>query len=170
MDSNDVQLITDTLVATVLQDARQSPRGRMTHTFHSGPTDNPQRFLNVLSEGTYIPPHRHVTPPKAESLVVLDGYIAVFIFEEDGQVRKGYLVGTGREPEYLPKLVDRATAARGIDLAPCVWHTIATLTDHAVCFEVKAGPWEPGSDRELASWAPREGDANASSYLAGLLA
>ena len=41
------------------------------------------------------------------------------------------------------------------------WHTIAVLTEHVVCFEVKPGPYSAENDKTLAPWAPREGDPRA---------
>ena len=63
-----------------------------------------------------------------------------------------------------------ATVARGIDLRPGLWHSIAALTPVAVCYEVKPGPWDPATDKEFAPWAPEEGSDAASQYLATLLA
>lgn len=152
-----VQLLTPQLVEELIGRARQSPRRRTNHNFHSGPADNPHRFLNVLLEGTYIQPHRHLTPPKAETFVVLEGRVAAFVFDETGRVTARHDLGPG-------------APAHAIDIAPGVWHSIACLTRHAVCFEVKPGPWDPSADKEFASWAPAEGDPGVPAFLKELLA
>lgn len=151
-----MQLITRDLIENVLEQARRSPRLRMNHNFHTGPADNPHRFLNVLMEGTYIRPHRHLDPPKAESFLVLEGQVTIFLFDDDGRV-------TSRQPLGPPH------SPIGIDLPPGVWHTLAVMTPHAVCYEVKPGPYAPLSDKEFAPWAPKEDDSAASEYLARLL-
>jgi len=56
----EVQLISGALFNKVADLASESPRRRKNHNFHSGPADNPHRFLNVLLAGTYIRPHRHL--------------------------------------------------------------------------------------------------------------
>ena len=56
-----------------------------------------------------------------------------------------------------------------IDLPPGVWHTLAALSPHAVCYEVKPGPYLPANDKAFAPWAPREGEPGAPAYLASLL-
>lgn len=149
-----VQLITAALIAEVLEQARKSPRRRMNFNFHAGPQDNPHRFLNVMLRGTYIAPHRHRLPPKAESFLVLEGRLALLLFDDAGRVTARHSVGDG--------------AARGIDIAPGIWHTVVVSTPHAVCYEVKPGPFLPASDKEFAPWAPREGDAAAADYLDSL--
>ena len=150
-----IQLLDSTLIAAVLERARQSPRRRANHNFHAGPGDNPHRFLNVLLEGTYIAPHRHRDPPKAEAFLVLEGRAALFTFHADGAIDAVQVLGG---------------ATVGADLPPDTWHTITALTPCAVCYEVKPGPYSAASDKEFAPWAPREGDPAAPAYLAGLIA
>jgi cupin fold WbuC family metalloprotein len=153
-----MELIDDEIINKTLAAARQSPRRRMNHNFHTGPEDNPHRFLNVFLKDSYVAPHRHLRPPKAESFLVLEGCVALICFHDDGRVRDRFYLG------------DTAPAtARGIDLEPGVWHTITAVTEFAVCYEVKPGPWDPATDKEFAPWAPREGDPEAEKYLRGLL-
>lgn len=159
-----VQLLTDSLIQSVLEKASNSPRLRANHNFHFGPEDNPHRFLNVLTLGTYIAPHRHKSPPKAESFIVLEGYVAFFVFDDAGGVSQRFVLGSGPRPPGVT-----GDTARGIDVAPGAWHTLAALTPHAVCYEVKPGPWDPATDKEFAPWAPQEGDAGVADYLEKLL-
>ena len=160
------QLLTSELFADLIERASQSPRRRTNHNFHSGPEDNPHRFLNVILRGSYVAPHRHLQPPKAESFIVLEGWIAMFTFDDAGAVTRTHLLGSGPLPA---NTIFPQSTARGIDLQPGLWHTLAALTDHAVCFEVKPGPWDPSTDKEFAPWAPLEGDPAAVGYLNRLL-
>jgi len=108
-----------------------------------------------MIQGTYFTPHRHLRPPKAESFVVLQGRIAFFIFEENGDIREHHILGEGGKI--------------GIDIAAGLWHTIVVLSPHAVCFEVKPGPYDPKEDKEFAPWAPSEGGAGTEEYTRSLL-
>jgi cupin fold WbuC family metalloprotein len=152
-----IQLLTDSLIESVIGKAKASPRLRANHNFHAAAEDNPHRFLNVLTLGTYIAPHRHRAPPKAESFIVLEGEIAFFIFDDVGNVEQTIRLGPGHP-------------ARGIDLAPGLWHTLAALSPHAVCYEVKPGPYDAATDKEFAPWAPMEGEPGVAVYLDTLLA
>jgi cupin fold WbuC family metalloprotein len=107
-----------------------------------------------MAKGTYVAPHRHLNPPKAESFVVLEGEVAFFIFDDAGGVVRTEVVG--RDP-------------MGIDLAPGVWHTLTPVSEHAVCYEVKPGPYSVSNDKDFATWAPREGDPGVAEYLGNLL-
>jgi cupin fold WbuC family metalloprotein len=151
----DIQLIDRNLFQTLIEKARRSPRLRTNHNFHGSMEENPHRFLNVMTRGTYVTPHRHLDPPKSEAFLVLSGEIAFFIFDDYGNV------------------IDRRNIGRdpiGIDLAPGIWHSLAVLTEEAVCYEVKPGPYSAANDKDFAPWAPREGDPQAEEYLAKLLA
>jgi cupin fold WbuC family metalloprotein len=132
----------------------------MNRNFHSGPEDNPHRFLNVLLRGTYIRPHRHSDPPKAESFLLLEGEADVIIFDDAGAVTARYRLGADTPDGRL----------WGVDVPPGVWHTVLPRSARAVCFEVKPGPWEPATDKEFAAWAPAEGDPTAPAYAEALLA
>lgn len=153
----DVQFITRTLFEEVRRRAESSPRRRMNHNFHASMEDNPHRFLNVLLRGTYVRPHRHLEPPKAESWVLLEGEAVLLTFDDAGAVTGRYTLAAGGE-------------TCGIDVAPGIWHTVCALSAVAVVYEVKPGPWAPATDKEFAEWAPPEGDPRAPAFLARWLA
>jgi cupin fold WbuC family metalloprotein len=78
------------------------------------------------------------------------------IFDDHGHIEQRFALG-------------REDAAVGVDIPPGVWHTAAALSDHAVCFEVKPGPYVQVVDKEFAPWAPREGNPRCAEYLETLL-
>ncbi len=139
-----VQLITETLFESVTNKAKVSPRKRSNHNFHEL-SEVYQRFLNVLTKGTYIQPHKHENPPKPETFIALKGNLGFLIFDESGNITEKHLLSS-----------DGPTF--GIDIQPGVWHSIVTLTDVCICFEGKSGPYDPTEDKFFASWAPTEAD------------
>lgn len=162
MTMGSIRLLDETTFADLRARAEASPRGRTNHNLHGGPEDPVHRFLNVLTRGTYVTPHRHVTPPKSETFLVLRGEAAVFLFADDGGIREAHRLG------------DPSQAVRpcAIDLDPGLWHSIAALSETAICFEVKPGPWVPATDKDFAPFAPREGVASPAecrAYLETLL-
>jgi len=154
--SGPVQLIDDALLDATLARALAAPRGRVNHNFHPDLAANPHRFLNAWTRGSYAAPHRHLAVPKPESFLMLRGELALFVFDDHGAVTERHVLGRH--------------GVVGIDLAPGLWHTVAALTETAVCFEVKAGPYDAATDKEFAPWAPREGEPGAAEYLQQLLA
>jgi cupin fold WbuC family metalloprotein len=123
LNRRSVQLIHQNLFDEVALEAQHSARLRMNHNFHSGAADNPHRFLNILLEGTYVRPHRHMHPPKAETFIVLEGAAAVLLFDDTGSIIARHDLGKISADGHL----------WGIDIAPGVWHTILPLSARAVC-------------------------------------
>ena len=151
------KLISQDQIEALVSRAHSLPRCRVNWNLHGSLEDPLHRFLNVMLRGTYVAPHRHITPPKPESFVVLEGEVALVQFSEGGEVE----VVTRLGPATAPRVF-------GIDLEAGVWHTLVVLSPVAVIFEVKPGPYVPASDKDFAPWAPREGDPGVPEYLAGL--
>jgi cupin fold WbuC family metalloprotein len=147
-----VTVITRPQVAEAIALSRQSPRGRIIRPYHASASDPLHRMLNVVQPHSYIQPHRHAFPPKAESIVVLQGAIGCLIFSDAGAVEQANVLGAGRP-------------AFGIDIHAGVFHTFFALEADTVVFEVKPGPYEKASDKDFAPWAPKEGTSEAKGYL-----
>ena len=154
-----VQTIHPSLMRDLVSRAKESSRGRLNHNFHPSMESNLHRFLNVMCRGTYFTPHRHAKPPKAEAFLVLEGEVGFLIFDEQGKVLQRLRLSA--HPVDRPHY-----AGMGIDLPPGVWHTLVVLSDVAVCYEVKPGPYEVTADKEFVDWAPHEGDPGAQAALA----
>ncbi len=148
-------VLTSDLIATAVEASRLSPRRRVILPFHRRDDEKLHRMLNAVQPGTYIQPHRHLSPPKPESIVVLKGSIHFVIFEDDGRVRSHFVLTAGS---------DRF----GIDFQPGVYHTFLALQPDTVLFEVKPGPYEEKTDKDFAAWAPAEGSEGAPEFLAAL--
>jgi cupin fold WbuC family metalloprotein len=142
------------LISAKAHDARQSDRKRDIHIFHSGDQDPLQRMLNAVQPGSYITPHRHYSPPKSESIVVLRGVLACVSFDDDG---------SPLEADFA--LLDPRRGIYGVDIRPSVWHTIFALERDTVVFEAKSGPYHPSADEGFAPWAPPEVSSEALKYL-----
>ena len=149
-----VHYVTGDQLDRLSAEAARRPRGRINFNFHE--IDDPyQRLLNVVQPGSYVQPHRHLDPPKAETFMVLRGEMALFVFDDRGTVLDARRIGPERETLL-------------VDLRPGVWHSIAATRRDTVVFEAKNGPYDPRTDKEFASWAPAEGDAGAADYLKAL--
>ena len=159
MRAPDGQVVTITrdLVRQAVEASRKSDRKRIILPFHKSDASPLHRMLNAVQPGSYIRPHWHRDPPKDESLVLLQGEICVFVFEDDGRVRQAVRL-RARSNEF------------GIDLSAGVCHTFVAIEPDTVVFEVKPGPYDRATDKDFASWAPAEGTVEAKEYLARLYA
>lgn len=152
----DLVPLTAALVEGALAGSRRSPRGRLIQRLHKSDAEPLHRMLNAVQPGSYVRPHRHLAPPKPEAWLVLRGAALFFTFEDDGRVRDVLEVAAG-------------TDLFGVDLAAGVFHTLVAVAPDTVVYEAKPGPYAPADDKELAPWAPAEGDPGAAAYLRSLL-
>lgn len=132
--------------------AKSAERRRMNHNFHPQLDDALQRMLNAIEPGTYIRPHKHENPDKTEVFMVLKGRILVIEFDEKGAIQDHIIL-------------DHATQNYGVEITPRTWHTIVSLEEGSVAFEIKNGPYSPINDKDFASWAPKEGDVECQKFL-----
>ena len=122
--------------------ARASPRLRMNQNLH-GMDDPVHRLLNAIEPGSYVRPHRHLDPPKTETILVVRGKLGLIVFDEMGVVREATRLEVhGR--------------ASGADLAAGAWHTLVSLARGTVFFETKPGPYVSPKAADVAAWAPAE--------------
>ena len=150
-----VVILNQQLVMDGRSASRKSPRGRIIQPLHRHEGDILQRMLNIVQPGSYIRPHRH-EPQRGESIVVLSGAILYFTFGDDGSVDQAIRLEAGS---------DRF----GVDIVGGLWHSFAALEPDTVLFEVKPGPYNAGTDKTFALWAPEEDSDQAGVYLDGLL-
>jgi len=148
--------IDQSLFAGLATQAAANPRGRQHHTFHE--MEEPCHRMAVgLQPSTYIPPHRHLSADKAETLIALKGRFGLLLFDEQGAVTDKRVLQAGGD-------------CLGVDLAPGIFHGLVVLEPDSILFECKAGPYRPVGEGEHAHWAPREGEEGVAEYQAWMLA
>mgnify|MGYP000022175729 FL=1 len=152
-----IRLLDQGLFADLVAAARQAPRRRLHRNFHPDDAYPAHRLLIASEPDSYVPPHRHLSPNKDETLLVLRGSLGVVFFDVAGKVERSVVLHAGGE-------------TLGVDIPHGVFHTVFALETGTVFFEAKAGPYVPVSADERAAWAPAEGDTGAAAYRDHLLA
>ena len=142
----------------LINEASQSHRLRAHANVHGSYADQCQKLFNAIQVDSYIRPHRHSLDPKDECLVAIKGLFGFIMFTEKGLIRSITLFGSEKYSEKL-------SIPSGLELTSGVWHTVVSLADNSILFEVKNGPFEPTLAKEFAPWAPKEGDKDANSYF-----
>ena len=123
-----MELIDETLLNRVTQEAKESQRLRKNYNFHKELEAPSQRLLNAVEPGTVLPIHRH--PQTSETYVVLRGRVRVLIYDDDRNIVQDVVLSpqSGRYGGHSP-------AGQ--------WHTIEVLESGSVIFECKDGPYIP---------------------------
>ncbi len=144
------------LLEKITSEAKHSPRKRKNYNFHKEYTDQLQRMLNAINPGSYVQPHKHEAPDKREVFIILQGKMAVFEFDNSGTIKQ-------------QTILDTKTGNLGVEIAPGTWHTIVSLEEGSVVYEIKDGPYQPVDDKNFATWAPKENEEGVDEYLNFLL-
>jgi len=147
-----MKIIDDKTLENLSQKAKKSNRKRINFNYHSGESDLLQRLLNALEPSTYIRPHKHDNPDKREVFIILKGSIAAVIFDDNGKITT-YIV------------MNRENGIYAVEIPPKTWHTLFSLEENSVMYEVKDGPYNANTDKQFADWAPEEGSDKADGYL-----
>ncbi len=148
--------INSQIINQTSEKAKYSDRKRMNFNFHPQADDSLQRMLNAVNIDTYIQPHKHENPDKVEVFLILRGRIAVVEFDDFGTITEYIILDSGKE-NY------------GAEIAPRTWHTIISLENNSVAYEIKNGPYNQAEDKDFASWAPKEGDNNTDEFIKKVL-
>jgi cupin fold WbuC family metalloprotein len=136
-----------------------STRKRKNYNIHTKYSDSCQRLFNAIGVDSYIPPHRHSLDSKHECLIAVSGLFALFIFDDNGEVLAIIKFGSD-----LYRKLD-INCGVGVEISPNTWHTVIALSESAILFEVKEGPFDPLSAKEIAPWAPNECTPNSLIYF-----
>ena len=142
----------------LLDAASQSQRLRAHANVHRSYGEHCQKLFNAIQVNSYIRPHRHSLDPKDECLIAIKGLFGFITFTEQGLIEPVILFGSERYSEKL-------SIPSGLELPSDTWHTVVSLVDESILFEVKSGPFDPNLAKEYALWAPKEGSKDVSQYL-----
>lgn len=135
----------DAFNAQLLQQAKESSRLRAHQNLHQSYQEPVQRLYIGLLKGSYIPPHCHKHSHQWEFFQVISGVIKLIVFDAKGVVTDIYHLGEeqGRHAVQLP---------------PETIHTLVPLSDEAILFELKQGPFNANEAKDVPAWSIGEND------------
>jgi len=142
-------------LSALVEKASSTKRKRLNYNFHSTDADTLQRLLNAIEPDTYVQPHKHENPDKREVFIIIQGIAAIICFDDEGDII-----------EY--SLLNRDEHVYAVEIPPRVWHTLVSLKEGTVLYEIKDGPFDANNDKKFAPWAPAEGDSLCELYLKNL--
>jgi cupin fold WbuC family metalloprotein len=145
--------INSTLLDSLTKQAQESPRKRAHYNLHPKLDDPVQRLCVAIEPETYIRPHRHAEPETSEVFLMLRGSAVLLCFDDAGRV-------TGRIK------VSAGGPVSAVEIPAADWHAIASLESGTVFFEVKQGPYSPPKEKNVAEWAPAEGQPGTGAFVA----
>lgn len=130
-----IERITQGVLDELTEEAKVSPRLRMSLDLRNSSEDKSQRMLNAIEPGSVVPIHRHRN--SSETVVCLRGKLVEEFYDDLERTCTDSIILTPNGP----------TVALNIPIAQ--WHTVHALESGTVILEVKDGPYEPISPEDI---------------------
>ena len=125
-------IIDKALLDSLSQQAKESPRLRMSYDLRNSAADGSQRMLNALEPGTVMPIHRHRA--SSETCVCVRGHFEEYFYDEDGK---------------LTDTIDMVPGGNVLNIEKGQWHSLRCLESGTVLLECKDGAYQPLSPDEI---------------------
>ena len=121
--------IDNTLLDSLTEQAKASPRLRMNYDLRNSSEDTSQRMLNAIEPGSLVPIHRH--QKTSETVVVLRGRVVEEFYDELERICSAVYEVSADGP------------VCALNIPAGQWHTLRSLESGTVILEVKDGAYEP---------------------------
>ena len=137
---SDISVVSSTIIETLKERAKSSPRNRFRLCLHKNNEDLVQDMIIAFYKNSEIPIHRH-SEGKSETFHVIEGQLSVLIYDDVGNLLDKIKLGD--------KLTKYPSVYR---LSSPFWHTIIIETEIVVLHEITTGPFNPNKEKELPKW------------------
>lgn len=114
---------------------------------HRDTIDKLHEMFIVLSNGTYIRPHKHLN--EAESMHIIEGVVDIILFDEKGNITEVIKMGDYSSGKIFYYRIDKP-----------IYHAQIIHSDYLIVHEVTTGPFNK-EETMYASWSPDDKDKNA---------
>ena len=141
MENYQIPTINSSELKEGVEKANASVRRRFPKILHN-PGDEFNQVINFMMYDSYMQPHLHPGVEKIEKIYILEGRLAVFFFNDTGEIIKTTILEkSGIEMIAVPAFT---------------WHTYAILTEYAITYETMMGKYDPHTWKDFFTIAPSE--------------
>ena len=125
-------VITQSILDSLTEQAKASPRLRMNLDLRNSPEDQSQRMLNAIEPGTVMPIHRH--RGSSETVICLRGHFEEYFYDDVGR---------------LADTFDMHPGGVVLNVPIGQWHSLKSLESGTVLIECKDGKYEPIGEEDI---------------------
>ena len=123
-------------IEVVLSESRNNGRLRKNLNIHESLEEPLHKLINALPPGTVLPVHRHLHPPKKETIVLLQGSVVIEKYNDQKQLVMSYELS-------------RKSGNIICEIFPDEWHTYRVLEKDTLILGIKLGPYVPYNDIDV---------------------
>ncbi|KZN47189.1 WbuC family cupin fold metalloprotein [Pseudoalteromonas luteoviolacea] len=145
-----ISKICQTDIETLIAKAKKSEHGHYRLCLHQDNAAHIQEMIIVVLAEARFPPHKHPVG-KSESIHLINGSLATFIFDDNGAVQQVIKLGKGQD------LMQRIEGG--------IWHLPICMSDYVVYHETLVGPYNKEADVILPKWSSANTDLTALEHL-----
>lgn len=127
--------ITQAILDKLTEEAKASERLRMNLDLSDTDADGSQRMLNAIEPGSEVPIHRH--QKTSETVVCLRGRLIEEYYDDLDRICTEAIELSSNGPVVA------------LNIPAGQWHTVRALESGTVILEVKDGPYEPLSPKDI---------------------
>lgn len=131
--------VTAKLIKELKKVAKNSGHKNVRLCLHESPQALFHNMVILEKKGRYYPPHKHLE--KGETFHIIEGKMAVFIFDVQGNILDASILSP--KGNFIYRV--------GVDM----YHAVMPLSDVVIYHEAKPGPFLGDKDSIHPSWAPR---------------
>jgi cupin fold WbuC family metalloprotein len=143
-----IKQITQETLTQLSAQAAQATRLRSHLNIHPSTQDSVQRLAIAMEPGTYVRAHRH--PHTWEMLTALQGRFIVLLYDAEHNVTERIVLGE---------------EVKLLEFAANTWHSVLSLDEGGVIFEVKQGAYQPVEAQDYLPNSPEEGAPQVAAIL-----
>ncbi len=130
-----IEKITQAILDKLTAEAKASPRLRMNLDLRDSADDQSQRMLNAIEPDSVIPIHRH--QKTSETVVCLRGRLIEEYYDDLERICTEAIELSPNGPVVA------------LNIPAGQWHTVRALEPGTIILEVKDGPYEPLSSKDI---------------------
>ena len=129
-------------INNLIRKAKLTPRSRVRFCSHSSSEENVHEMFIVHPRGAYVRPHKHIN--KSESMLVIEGKVDFFIFDDNGNIKEKLSLGDYNSglPFYSSVRLSN-------------YHSMIIHSEWLVFLEITKGPFNK-EDTIFSEWSPKE--------------
>lgn len=149
-------VFTPYLKKILLEETMKAPLKRARINFHTSSSDLVQEMIICMHISTAIDVHSHIN--KSESFHIIDGTIAVVLFE-DNSFNVLDTIYLSSDPSIAPSFYR---------LNANYYHLVVPLTEYVFMHETTTGPFQRSLEKQQTIWSSLEGVAMATKLRVSL--
>ena len=148
--------ITQTILDSLTEQAKASPRLRMNLDLRNSAEDHSQRMLNALEPGTVMPIHRHMKT--SETIVCVRWHFEEYLYTEDSNANPNANSSKVQGAQEFKNTNGKLVLTEVIDMVPGgvilnieagQWHSLKCLESGTILLEAKDDKYEPLAEDEI---------------------